>query len=237
MRRRTPILEALAISGAVALAACSAARSSAEAEAVAEAEVEAARAEAPLAPDVACRAPITFLAFVEPGQCANRPGRSGRWTARAIFPNAPESARPVACRFSWDPAPGLTSTPPDVEALSTLDPDHLTEASPATTCSEASAPEGTARLRPPKDGGDVGPPTGVTGCDVCAQIHDSRVFVILPANAPELRTLLISTSDGRVSTFDLAAPKSAQAFSVALPPLPAGVTYRADDIHLIASPF
>ena len=234
MRRGAHTTGALAIATALALAlaACSAARSSSDGEG--------ASSDAPLARDPSCspRAP-RYLAFLAEGPCSDVQGVTGAWVARPLFPTAPASVRQTACSFTWRSIADEPQAPPDVDALTRLPVEHMALAtSDGASCpGGAATPQGRVIVRPPADAGDVGPPTGVTGGDVCAQLREGNVFVILPAGGPELRALTISTSDGRALSFEIVPPEGAQAFSLPLPPLAPGVAYVEDGLRLIEPAF
>lgn len=165
-----------------------------------------------------------YHAFLASGSCANVAGKGGTWTARSLFPDAPEAIRSTACTYQWD----ATAAPPDVDALVALGAELLTRGVQETRSCDAPplAPASVALTPlPPGDGGN-GLPTGVTGCDVCGRVLERQVFVILPPDQMHLRRLFVTTESGRLLSFAMTPPGGgAQVFSAELPPAPDNEAY------------
>jgi hypothetical protein len=162
--------------------------------------------------------------FLKAGGCADVSGADGKWIARALFPDAPEEIRTRACTYRWS-----TTSAPDVEALRAL-AEHMTP-----NCEpEGSqiAPLGAAVAVDPSDTGGVGAPTGVSGCDVCGRLLGRSAYLILPADEPELRRLVVEVEGGTLRIFELTPPTpKAQAFVVELP----AAAYVVGQVRLFAA--
>lgn len=164
-----------------------------------------------------------YLAFLASGACRDVESTTseGTWVARSLFPGAPAAVRDSACSYQWTaPQTSETAKPADVQVLSTLKAEHLArELAVATPCEAPLLPAGSASLSAPRDegGGGASAPTGVSGCDVCARVSGSVVFVILPPDMLDLRTVVVTTVTGKYLSFDVDVPAGTQAFSVELP--------------------
>jgi hypothetical protein len=180
-----------------------------------------------------------YYAFLASGSCAEVSGSGGVWIAQPLFPEAPADVRERACTYRWRSAEVGSASGPDVEALEALSAELLTESrEPPAPCDAAPSLRGSAAIVPvDPDAGGASAPTGVSGCDVCAQIRDRSAFVILPADNLDLQTMLVATSAGRFVTIDLSPPTAgAQAFSVELPPAPDGASYEEGRASLFVAP-
>lgn len=192
------------------LASCTASPSSSDAEGGA------------VGPSVRCAPDAPrYHAFLASGSCVDVDGVGGVWTAVPSFPDAPPAIRGSACTYRWSPTEDAL---PDVRALDALDAELLTKSvEEAPSCDAPVLAPGTLTLTPVSAASGDGPPTGVTGCDVCGRVVERQVFVILPADQLELRTLLVTTSGG--NSWSFSAPGSSQLFSAELPATPDGESY------------
>jgi hypothetical protein len=90
-------------------------------------------------------------------------------------------------------------------------------------------------MAPIAESGDAGAesaPTGVTGCDVCGRVLEREVFVILPDDELDLRTIVVRTNRGRFVSFEVKQGLGpAQVFSAKLPAPPDDA---ADDSFALA---
>ena len=146
-----------------------------------------------------------YLAFLASGRCRDVPSSrsDGTWVASSLFPEAPEGLRDSACAYQWTASPSAPSAA-DVEALSALQPEHLTRGLDApATCNAPVLAQGYAKLNPPPEPGAAGAPIGVVGCDVCARVYGRTLFAILPPDRLDLRTVLITTTGGQLVSFDV----------------------------------
>lgn len=149
-------------------------------------------------------------AFLADGTCSDVPGSGGTWVTRALFPDAPPDIRERACTYRWS-----NTSAPDVDALRALTTHMTASCEPEAT---TITPRGSAVPVTPDTGG-VAAPTGVSGCDVCGRVYDKSAYLILPADRPALRRMVVEVEGGTIATFDLAPPPgSKQAFVVDLPP-------------------
>jgi hypothetical protein len=89
--------------------------------------------------------------------------------------------------------------------------------------------------RPESDGG-ASAPTGVSGCDVCARLFGRMLFVILPPEKLDLRSVVVTTASGRYLAFDMSIPKGTQAFAVELP-VNDQESYKDGRVPLFRDPF
>lgn len=192
--------------------------------------------------------PKQYLAFLEAGPCGDVSGATraagtrGRWVSQPLFPDAPPAVREIACAYSWTPtrAPTRDSDTPDV-----LDRDALFAGlgeadlvTPSATPIPIALPAIDPREAEPIDGGfsGDGPPTGVSGCDVCGRVAAQRIFVIRPPEKVSHHRLLVPTTTGMFRVFDVPATTSAQVFTVQLPTTPSGDAYTEGRAILVPSP-
>lgn len=159
-----------------------------------------------------------YQAFLTRGTCADVPAESGRWIVASLFPDAPPAIRDVACTWRWS---SPTRAPADVASLRASPVEALTKsAQPWPTCISGSAPASARRFAPPTYDESGAPPTGVSGCDVCARAWDKSVYAILPADRlTRLRYVVLTDAAGEHAWFEMmpAADRN-QAFRVDVGP-------------------
>jgi hypothetical protein len=179
-----------------------------------------------------------YHAFLASGPCVDVEGAGGRWLSRSLFPEAPTEIRDTACTYRWAAFESSTRAPHDLAALEALGAKLLTKSTEKSPPCESTLTPGSAPLTPvPTQSGDA-VPTGVTGCDVCAHVFEQDVFVILPAEDLELRTLVVPTSAGEWLSFEMNPPPGAeQVFKATLPLLSNEAAYRQGWVSLLERPF
>lgn len=173
-----------------------------------------------------------YQAFLTRGTCADVPGEGGRWIVASLFPDAPPAIRDVACTWRWS---SPTRAPADAASLRALPVEALTKGvQPWPTCIAGSAPAGARRFAPPSYEESAAPPTGVSGCDVCARSWDKSVYAILPADRlTRLRYVVLTDAAGQLAWFEMmpAADRN-QAFRIDV-----GAGFKDGKVPLFDEPF
>ncbi len=174
-------------------------------------------------------------AFLKSGPCADIAGRDGTWVASSLFPDAPKDIVETACTYRWTTSSGALA---DTSVLESADFDHLTKSVAETTsCDEPVLKTGSLSPLPQNPDG-TSAPTGVTGCDVCGRVSGGHVFVILPADKLNLRTVVVTTNAGKFLSFEMTSlDAKTQIFSAELPPAPDGAKYNEGRISLLEKAF
>lgn len=174
-----------------------------------------------------------FQAFLTRGTCADVTSQTGRWIVTSLFPDAPPAIRDVACAWRWS---SPMRAPPDEASLRALPLEALTKsAQPWPTCLSGSAPAGARRFAPPNyDEAGAAPPTGVSGCDVCARYWDKSVYAILPADRlGRLRYVVLTDQAGQFAYFEMMpSAERNQAFRVDV-----GAGFTDGKVPLFDEPF
>lgn len=182
----------------------------------------------PCAVDRAAR----FQAFLTQGACADVTSETGRWIATSLFPDAPPEIRDVACTWRWSSASGASA---DETSLRALPLEALTKsAQPWPTCLSGAAPAGARRFAPPNYDEAGAPPTGVSGCDVCARHWNKSVYAILPAERiGRLRFVALTEGTGKQAWFEMLPPADRnQAFRIDV-----GAGFADGKVPLFEEPF
>lgn len=170
-----------------------------------------------------CTSPRRYFAAVGDGGCAPIAGRRGEWVGDELFADAPEEVRSATCTYRWV---AERSSRPDRDALFSRIGwgEGAAPACGAGSFPDIGALEPIAQL-------DIFGQAGAVGCDVCGLLRRDRVWVVLPPDKVIMREFEVRLSDGTSRAFKIDASR-ASALSMALPALPAGVSYPPQRIHV-----
>jgi len=164
-------------------------------------------------------------------KCEDVRGKQGTWLGRQLFPDAPESIRDRACRFTWRATGGSL---PDRDVL-----ERATTGSVLTaTCARGTPPTLTAEEAEAPNPSEILPQGGSIGCDVCGILDRNRrkVWIVRPPNVDRIKfgAMLADTQTGRIVDYKsfAVAPPRAPSMVVELPEPPAGQDWVDGPIQL-----
>lgn len=155
--------------------------------------------------------------------CTPVPGYRGQWVPEALFANAPADVQMSTCAYRWS---GERYSPPDRDALVA----RVGAANGLAPACGATSNPAVGTLQPIPDIEDW-TMAGSVGCDVCGVLRNSNLWVILPPERIALRQFEVMLDNGESRAFRI-ENVGAGALSFALPPLPAGTSYRQGRVHV-----